>query len=350
VLIVDNNSTDDTRSVVEHAFGRSRIPVSYIFEPRQGVSHGRNAGIQRARAPIIAFTDDDIRPAPDWIASIWQAFAAHPEIECLGGKVLPRWPEHVPSWLTKRQTAPLAILDRGDREIPLGADYAAPCLYGANLACRRSAFLRAGLFSPEYLRTEDREIQLRMWRAGVRGLYVPTVVAWVDVPPERLTKAYFRMWFDRTGPLHARMRLLEILDRDGRLVEPPPARPLWLGVPPYLYRELAAAIGAWMAAVAAFRSDGAFYYENRVRYVGGYVRERLRQHRSWTRRAVRGPRRIVRARHQTPATRSAPMANAGRSGSREPYGMSECQMPASTGSNPPTEFSSEVSDVRRERR
>ena len=64
-VVVDNNSTDDTAAVVESFTGRPGPRLSYVFEPRQGLSFGRNAGIYRAAAPLIAFTDDDVRPAPD---------------------------------------------------------------------------------------------------------------------------------------------------------------------------------------------------------------------------------------------------------------------------------------------
>src|SRR5215471_13462056 len=70
LIVVDNNSTDDTRAVVESYIVRGHNHLQYIFEPRPGVSHARNSGIANARAPIIAFTDDDIRVSSDWVSSI----------------------------------------------------------------------------------------------------------------------------------------------------------------------------------------------------------------------------------------------------------------------------------------
>ena len=64
--------------------------LTYYFEDKQGVSHARNTGIAAARASIIAFTDDDIRPANNWVSSISKAFKQFPEADCIGGKVLPR--------------------------------------------------------------------------------------------------------------------------------------------------------------------------------------------------------------------------------------------------------------------
>src|SRR5690349_5231481 len=70
VIVVDNNSTDDTKQVVESFVRRGHSNLRYSFEGRQGLSHARNAGIAVARSPLVAFTDDDIRVAPDWVSTI----------------------------------------------------------------------------------------------------------------------------------------------------------------------------------------------------------------------------------------------------------------------------------------
>src|SRR5436305_8400951 len=100
LIVVDNNSTDKTREVVESFIARGHANLRYVFEGKQGLSHARNAGIAAARAPIIAFTDDDVRAASDWVASIKRVFDEHPEVDFVGGKVLPRWEAEPPSWLT----------------------------------------------------------------------------------------------------------------------------------------------------------------------------------------------------------------------------------------------------------
>ena len=63
VVVIDNNSTDETRKVVD-LFGRQSHIFRYVFEPRQGVSYGRIAGLLAATAPIVAFTDDDLSVTP----------------------------------------------------------------------------------------------------------------------------------------------------------------------------------------------------------------------------------------------------------------------------------------------
>ena len=90
VVVVDNNSTDDTRAVVERAIARDAgRRLRYVFEPRQGVSYARNTGIERTTAPLIAFLDDDGIPGPDWVRGMKRAFEQHSEADCIGGRVEP---------------------------------------------------------------------------------------------------------------------------------------------------------------------------------------------------------------------------------------------------------------------
>ena len=92
VVVVDNNSDDDTRDVVEPFVARG--VVRYEFEPRQGLSVARNHGVSVSRADLIAFTDDDVRVSSTWIRSIAQAFGENPDGDMVGGKIEPVWEEH----------------------------------------------------------------------------------------------------------------------------------------------------------------------------------------------------------------------------------------------------------------
>lgn len=276
VIVVDNNSTDDTKTVVAERL--SRAPhMRYVFEPAQGLPHARNAGIRAASAPIIAFTDDDVEVGAEWVETVKRAFDDHPDVDMIGGRVRPIWPASVPPWVTPNQLGPFALGERGDAPIRVSADYAAPCLVGANFAFRREVFDRVGLFDPAYTKSQDREIQLRLWRAGGVGLYVPWLVINVEIPADRLTKRYFRYWYTIYGIYHSRMRLLDVLDRDGRLAEP--TGRLIGGAPAFLYRQLLESGSRWLSAALRRDATNAFHWENRARYLFSYIRERWRTHR-----------------------------------------------------------------------
>src|SRR5262245_39522139 len=89
VVVVDNNSTDNTRATVEAFIAKGHSNLRYVFEPKQGIAHGRNAGVGAARGDIIAFTDDDVVVTGNWIATIKRAFDENPDVDFIGGKILP---------------------------------------------------------------------------------------------------------------------------------------------------------------------------------------------------------------------------------------------------------------------
>ena len=237
MIVVDNGSSDGTAQVARrHADDDPR--VSCIVESRRGAPCARNSGVAAARAPILAFIDDDVRPRADWIASIVAAFAQHPEVDCIGGRVEPRWPCPPPPWLTRAHWPPLALQVDCARSRYIDRGHTSACLITANFACRAEVFREVGGFAPEFLRDEDREFNLRLWRAGKRGLYVDSVVAFAEVQPERLEKRYHRQWYRVTGSSHARLWYPDVIDRAGRLDDAAAARGRrWLGVPCFLYRE-----------------------------------------------------------------------------------------------------------------
>lgn len=287
LIVVDNNSRDATREVVRELVESERGEMRYVFEPRQGLCHARNAGIAAARAPVVAFTDDDVRVAPDWVARIHGAFAAHPEVDFVGGRVLPRWPRTPPAWLTAEHWAPLAVVDLGDQ--PFQTSAARPvCLVGANLAFRRDVFARVGGFSPAFQHpagsnccTDDHEMELRVWRAGGTGLYLPGLVVTADVQEDRLDRAYHRRWHQGHGRMCARMRLAESTAPDGSLHEDAAAPGLTLcGAPAFLYRGLLEEGARWVATTLRRRPARAFMHENRARHLAAYVGARFHEHRA----------------------------------------------------------------------
>src|SRR5690606_34952826 len=87
LVLVDNRSTDDSARTIADLAGRASYPVTPLYEGRQGKSYGLNAGIRAARGAVIAFTDDDGIPAPDWLERLQAHFDEHPDAACVGGRV-----------------------------------------------------------------------------------------------------------------------------------------------------------------------------------------------------------------------------------------------------------------------
>jgi len=279
VIVVDNDSSDDTPTVVAQ-YRQAWPDLHYFREPRRGVSHARNTGIGAARADIVAFTDDDVEPQRTWVASIKQALDAHPEVDCIGGRIDARWTTAPPSWLTSSFWGPLALQGpKGDSPY-VDASCASRCLMTANFACRRPALLEVHGFSPDYLRDEDRELQLRLWRAGKRGLYVDSVVVTTEVPPERLTKQYHRQFYARAAAAHARMRFLDSINAEGRLVPESADAVTLLGSPGFVFRGLVHHSLRCARSIVTLNREQAFFHETRMLYFASYV---------WTRHRREGP-------------------------------------------------------------
>ena len=279
VIVVDNNSTDGTREVVEGYIAKGHANLRYLFEERQGVSYARNAGLAAARAPVVAFADDDVRVSKDWVANIKREFDLHPEIDFLGGKILPRWNTAPPAWLTRDHWWALALLDCGDDPFYVSADNPL-CLPTANASFRYEVFKRLGFFSPDFSGREDHEFLLRLWRAGKLGLYAPSIVVMADVQPERLTRGYHRRWNTTTGRFNSLMRLNENMGPDGRIVGEPPDVVALFGVPGFVYRDLISNSLGWLGSALRRRKDEALHYENYVWYLMGYISMRYEQNRA----------------------------------------------------------------------
>ena len=286
IILVDNNSSDDTRLVAERYTSSSARPVQYVFEPRQSLVHARNTGIAAARSDIIAFTDDDVCVTEDWVQVIKRTFDAHPEVDGLGGRTLPIWPSDPPAWLTRRHwVGPLALQDYGDE--PFTVDASRPlCLAGANCAFRKDVFARLGGFSPEFERSEDTEFLLRLWRSGGRALYVPDMKVFAAVQPERLTKRYHREWHSNIGRCNARMQLPERTASDGSVLPEVPPFARLSGVPRFAVRQLATEALEWFKASARRSESEAFWHETQARTLVSYMRESrarfLRKNRGWS--------------------------------------------------------------------
>jgi glucosyl-dolichyl phosphate glucuronosyltransferase len=281
VLVVDNNSSDDTAAVVRSRASGYPVPLCYLFEPRQGKSHALNAGLAAADADIVAFTDDDVRIPQDWLTRIRFAFDAY-NCDYVGGRVCPWWEAAPPRWLPTtngRLWAVIALLDYGPEPIQFGKRVP----LGVNMAIRRTAIQRIGGFNPRMgrkagtlLGQEQREWCLRAHAAGLVGYYVPDIVVHHWIPCDRLTKRYFRRWFYWRGIGRA-----ILYAQTGKDMESPEQSQLdfsqvhhILGVPRYLFRSALVAMRDVVSATLRGDRVNAFERELWLWMFAGILKER----------------------------------------------------------------------------
>src|SRR5271170_5558250 len=143
ILVVDNNSNDKTRQVVEGLICRYPERIRYVFEPKQGISHARNAGIKESRGEILAFIDDDETAEGAWLQNL-TANLHSGEWAGAGGRVLPPSSFSRPRWLSSKSPFIQGPLASFDPENVTGKLTDPP--FGANMAFRKEVFEKLGSF------------------------------------------------------------------------------------------------------------------------------------------------------------------------------------------------------------
>ena len=283
IVVVDNNSSDRTRAVVEELIRAGHSRVSYLFEGRQGKGYALNTGLAALRGEFYAILDDDLILPPTFLAETIRAFRRHPEVSCLGGKVLPRWKGTPPGWLTPRHWSALALADYGDSEIVTGPERPLCLLAGvfrtADVTSIGGYDCALAVSGNRIGGTEDADLFDRLYAGGKRGLYTPGISLWHKVEPYRLTREYHRRWHAGHGRHFAMMRDPAIEKSRFRL----------LGIPGHLLREALKDAARWIGSIGTGRRESAFEAELRLRFFAGYAGTRLGQRSSGESAAISRP-------------------------------------------------------------
>jgi glycosyltransferase involved in cell wall biosynthesis len=280
-IVVDNNSTDATREVVQQAQSAWAGALEYRFEPVQSKSVALNHGLSLVGADIVGMLDDDEEIHPEWIAVVARTFA-DPKVDFMSGPYLPRWGAPAPDWLPKEFPAVIGWVEAGDRTLEYGRDYDGVML-GGNAVVRAAAGRSVGWYDASLGRVgtqvgsgcEDVDFFERLLHAGFKGYYVPELAIYHYIPPYRLTKRYHREWCFRRSVVQAEL--------DG--LRPQPVAYLF-GVPRYMIgTAIRSAIGLVAAVVRRkWNSDGVFSRELRLwelmGFVAGAIRRRVCRRRS----------------------------------------------------------------------
>ncbi|HEX8560207.1 MAG TPA: glycosyltransferase family 2 protein [Pyrinomonadaceae bacterium] len=248
VTVVDNNSKDSTRETVRGWEARFGGRLGYVFEDAaQGRSPAVNAGVRATDGDLVGIIDDDEEVDAGWFECVHKVFSAG-GADFIGGPCVPRWGAEAPAWFPDDYRGVVGWVDGGDRVIPF-EEYPG-ILMGGNAVLTREVLGRVGLYSTELGRTdkallscEDEELYGRLQAAGARGFYRPDLIIHHYVPPERLTRKYFRRWCFWRGVSRG------VIDRAR------PAPVVYLaGVPRFLFGR--AARGALRTAGGALRPRG----------------------------------------------------------------------------------------------
>jgi len=194
LIIVDNNSTDHTKHVVESFRPACPTQLRYVREANAGLSYARNRGIDEASGNIVAFVDDDVYFDKCWVNAVLEVFNDHSEISCLGGKSIPKFDGDKPDWITENLLGLYGCTRSGDLDkLMIFPEYP----FGLNMAFRKSVFSQVGKFNPRLGRVkksllsgEEKDMFYRISKAGLKVFYSPKAVIYHRIPIDRMNKRW----------------------------------------------------------------------------------------------------------------------------------------------------------------
>jgi glycosyltransferase involved in cell wall biosynthesis len=264
-VIVDSASTDGTAALV--ASYRDRLPLTLLAEARPGKNRALNRGLGHIAGDLVAFTDDDVVPEPNWLAALREAADSQPDFTVIGGLILPCWEAPPPAWILET--------------VPLGVAYALlpdelegpgdpKMFWGPNVAIGRGAVFDAGIRfdetigpdgTPDYAMGSETEMNLRLAALGHRFWRTRAAVV------RHIVRARAFEWEWLIARAHRSGRGAQRLGRT------PYRRSRSGGPPPRLLADMAVWRLRRLLAAALNDARGAFSAAWRVSYLRGVAME-----------------------------------------------------------------------------
>lgn len=216
ILVVDNNSHDQTAAVVRQFQATSPVPVRYALERRQGAAYARDRALHESMSELIGFLDDDNIPAPDWIAAAYRFALNHPKAGAIASRIYADYEIEPPSHFNR--IAPfLAITQRGNKPLQyLPHQRILPP--SAGLVVRRQTWFESvpetrvlsGRANGNMLTGEDLEMLAHIQRSGWEIWYNPEMTLTHKIPRHRLQPEYLLPFFRGIGFSRHVTRMLNI--------------------------------------------------------------------------------------------------------------------------------------------
>jgi len=226
IVIVDNNSTDNTKEVAYAFCEGSNLRVNYVFEPNTGLSYARNSGILASKGSLLLFIDDDVLIPPEFISNALFGVKEFPEFGIFGFRVLPEWRDgtKAPFWLSFKKSfnLPVNLIQSFLPVHDLGPE---PLQYpnritknpiGASFLIKKEVFEKLGPFREDLGAgqsgvCEDTEYFWYAMMNDFKILYWPYAALYHTVDPRRLSVGYLHKWYFNLG------KSLYLIKSNGRI-------------------------------------------------------------------------------------------------------------------------------------
>lgn len=264
LVLVNNNCTDTTDQIAQEFM--SKLPIVYVYEPQQGLSRARNAGLQAVSGQFIIFTDDDVKPSPEWLTSYWNTYQEKSKGFFFGGPIDSEF-EGPSVDMELLKLAPFSVkgVDYGSQARQLVShEY----FIGPNWACPTKALREIGGFDPNLglnpatgtiIVGEEKNIMDRLKKIGLTPWYVPEARLIHLVPADKCRLKHIAAR-NEAGTLHETYENAEKYFKNNR-------GSLLYGLPRWVYKDAFILWLKWMWARLRLKNGYQEYIEWR-RMVG----------------------------------------------------------------------------------
>ena len=268
LILVDNNSSDNTRAVVEKYTTETDLPIRYAFEAQQGLSYARNHGIGLAQGTWVAFIDDDIRVCDVWLKTLHDTFVLH-DCDAVGGRIHIESPQSLPQWISHDMYGFLGHQDFGTQAHKMDGYNEFP--FGGNMAVHRRVFDKIGVFdtqlgrrgegskSDELFKGEETDFFHRLADTGGDFRYHPDLLVLHKILPYQLEKKFFLTLHKNAGILKAQ--------KDTRH-----HRRTFTGIPLFVFTQYFRSISNYLLQVFKDGGNSAFRKRMNIAYFTGMMK------------------------------------------------------------------------------
>ena len=268
IVVVDNNSTDDTPKKVREFAENSELVVRYVKEEKQGLSHARNKGVAEARGRYLHFTEDDEIADKDLIREIYSTFKTS-NCDCVGGKIYLKCEGKMPKWLIEELWGFLGYLNYGDNTLQMD-EQRYP--FGGNMTFSREVFKKIGLFNVNLGRRgnqlfggEEVDFFRRLLSEGGKGVYQPKALVYHIIDKSRLKKNYFRALHYKEGMQRA-------------LLDDEIYRHSLFGIPLFIFPQFLRSIKNYISAIFLHGMNNSFRKEMNIFWYIGFMKGKVTEY------------------------------------------------------------------------
>jgi glycosyltransferase involved in cell wall biosynthesis len=267
VLVVDNNSSDNTPEVVADLARQLPINIRYARETSRAQLRAQPRN-PRIDVDVFCYVDDDIVVSEDWLVALFEAFERN-DADAVGGRIHLDPSIRLPGWI-RPDTDMMGFLgyqDFGDESFRMDGKSRYP--FGGNMAFHRRVVERIGYFDPklgrkgegrkrsELFKGAETDYFHRLFAAGgARIFYAPRAIVYHQVMPFQLEKRYFRTIHFNAGYQRAYHDGASIGSR-------------WFGVPRFYFLQLARGVARYMGQTFARGPDFSFRQQMNVCHMLG---------------------------------------------------------------------------------